>query len=308
MQRDSGFRFELDRLTSYDRDEILRELVRVAGLVPGAALTIRAFDEHARVSSSTVRRTFGGWQAALETAGLAGRYAGGRVTPKMRSQAGRVMPREQMVLELRRVAHELGTAALTMEEFNRSSPTLNARAVISRFGSWRAGLEAAGLELSPRGRRHTEDEYFENLLTVWTHYGRTPHYGEMNWPPSVITAGAYERRWGTWTKARLAFVEAVNSGPGQAERKAAAPAGKTATARPAAVTSLSVGLRYQVLRRDRFRCVLCGMSPATDPRCILHVDHVVPVARGGLTILANLRALCQDCNLGKGSRLEGPQD
>jgi 5-methylcytosine-specific restriction endonuclease McrA len=35
---------------------------------------------------------------------------------------------------------------------------------------------------------------------------------------------------------------------------------------------------------------------------VLHVDHVVPVAAGGVTIEDNLRTACEECNLGKGTR------
>ena len=67
---------------------------------------------------------------------------------------------------------------------------------------------------------------------------------------------------------------------------------------------MTVGLRYQVLNRDRFRCVICGASPATTAGCELHVDHIIPLAKGGENVLSNLRALCSQCNLGKGSKLE----
>lgn len=62
-------------------------------------------------------------------------------------------------------------------------------------------------------------------------------------------------------------------------------------------------LRYQVLERDRFTCQSCGRGPKSDPNIRLHVDHITPIVRGGMTILANLRTLCQDCNLGKSDRL-----
>jgi 5-methylcytosine-specific restriction endonuclease McrA len=35
---------------------------------------------------------------------------------------------------------------------------------------------------------------------------------------------------------------------------------------------------------------------------VLHVDHVVPVAAGGTASEDNLRAACEECNLGKGVR------
>lgn len=51
-------------------------------------------------------------------------------------------------------------------------------------------------------------------------------------------------------------------------------------------------LRRAVFRRDP-ACVACGS--AEDP----HVDHVVPVSRGGVTTLANLQRLCAPCHAAK---------
>lgn len=63
--------------------------------------------------------------------------------------------------------------------------------------------------------------------------------------------------------------------------------------------SPSQGLRFEVLRRDGFRCVYCGRSAAEVP---LTADHGVAWSQGGATVLDNLRAACADCNLGKGAR------
>src|SRR5262249_11891073 len=63
-------------------------------------------------------------------------------------------------------------------------------------------------------------------------------------------------------------------------------------------------LRFKVLARDKFKCVLCGSSPATDPSCILHVDHMIPWSKGGQTVIQNLQTLCVACNLRKGDQSE----
>jgi hypothetical protein len=60
---------------------------------------------------------------------------------------------------------------------------------------------------------------------------------------------------------------------------------------------IPAGLRFAVLRRDGFRCAYCGRGEAERVR--LHIDHLVPVARGGKTAIDNLVTACQDCNLGK---------
>lgn len=58
-------------------------------------------------------------------------------------------------------------------------------------------------------------------------------------------------------------------------------------------------LRYQVLKRDNFKCCACGASPAKDPTIELHIDHIIPWSKGGKTSIENLQTLCSKCNLGK---------
>jgi hypothetical protein len=59
---------------------------------------------------------------------------------------------------------------------------------------------------------------------------------------------------------------------------------------------LSKRLRFEILKRDGFRCRYCG---ANSSQVLMHVDHVVPVADGGGDDPANLVTACADCNLGK---------
>ena len=179
------------------------------------------------------------------------------------------------------------------------------RAVISRFGSWRAALEAAGLQLSNNARRWTDSDYFENILEVWTYHGRQPKYREMNQAHSRIANSGYAAKFGSWGRAVQAFVDRVNSdiSVGVVETSASATTLPTAAKpRQEDQHAIAMGMRYQVLKRDRFRCVICGRSPATDLTCQLHVDHVLVFSRGGKTRLDKLRSLCADCNLGKGDR------
>lgn len=60
---------------------------------------------------------------------------------------------------------------------------------------------------------------------------------------------------------------------------------------------IPAGLRFAVLRRDGFRCAYCGRGESDGAK--LHIDHLIPVARGGPTELDNLVTACADCNLGK---------
>ncbi|WP_111884015.1 HNH endonuclease [Acinetobacter sp. CFCC 11171] len=59
-------------------------------------------------------------------------------------------------------------------------------------------------------------------------------------------------------------------------------------------------LRFEVFKRDQFKCQYCGKA---SPDVILHVDHINPVSKGGDNDILNLITSCQDCNSGKSDRL-----
>jgi len=63
---------------------------------------------------------------------------------------------------------------------------------------------------------------------------------------------------------------------------------------------ISKALRFEVFKRDSFKCQYCG---ASAPDVLLHVDHIHPVAKGGTAEITNLITACVDCNGGKSDRL-----
>lgn len=60
---------------------------------------------------------------------------------------------------------------------------------------------------------------------------------------------------------------------------------------------ISPRLRFEVFKRDGFRCVYCGVRGHASE---LVVDHVHPVKHGGPTSASNLATSCVLCNTGKG--------
>ncbi|MEH6357444.1 MAG: HIT domain-containing protein [Pseudomonadales bacterium] len=58
-------------------------------------------------------------------------------------------------------------------------------------------------------------------------------------------------------------------------------------------------IRYEVLKRAKFHCELCGIS-AQDKA--LEVDHIIPRNCGGSDDLSNFQALCYSCNAMKRDR------
>lgn len=59
--------------------------------------------------------------------------------------------------------------------------------------------------------------------------------------------------------------------------------------------------RYSILERAGFKCQACGLKPNKDNEVVLHIDHIVPITRGGSNQLENLQVLCNTCNCSKGN-------
>ena len=144
-----------------------------------------------------------------------------------------------------------------------------------------------------------------NIYDVWIQIGHQPSYGDMRGGTSRFSPEGYARRYGSWTKALLAFEAWVEEA--DHHNDAVDHLGSPALSRSGTNgRTPSLRLRWKVLERDRFTCGGCGASPATTPGTTLHVDHVVPFSREGRTELDNLQTLCERCNLGKTNSLPDP--
>lgn len=292
-------RFELDHLESYDNAALLVELRRVSALVEGPRLSRSEFVRYSRVHASTLEKRFGSWEKALQEAGLSDRY----------DDSGAAYTRVELLRAVSAAAKALDSNRLTLAQF-KAHTGIDGGPVRRVFGSWAQALEAAGLSQSSLARRYTDDQCYENLLALWTHYGRQPQHDEANTLPSAVGSKAYVRRWGTWRKALAAFVVRANATSDPADAPSSEPDSSENTSKgievlvvtsPRGPRDIPLGLRYYVLKRDRFRCVACGRSPATDIGTTLHIDHIFPWSAGGPTTAENLRVLCMSCNLGKGA-------
>ena len=62
---------------------------------------------------------------------------------------------------------------------------------------------------------------------------------------------------------------------------------------------ISGTIRYEILKRAKFRCELCGISAEQKA---LEVDHIIPRNHGGTDDQSNLQALCYSCNAMKRDR------
>jgi 5-methylcytosine-specific restriction endonuclease McrA len=60
-------------------------------------------------------------------------------------------------------------------------------------------------------------------------------------------------------------------------------------------------VRKYVLERDGGQCQSCGKN-AREAQ--LHIDHIIPLAKGGSNDISNLQVLCQQCNQNKKDRFD----
>ncbi len=64
---------------------------------------------------------------------------------------------------------------------------------------------------------------------------------------------------------------------------------------------IPANLQRTVIQRADNRCEYCGLSQVGQ-EASFHIDHVIPVASGGLTLEGNLALACVSCSLRKGAR------
>ncbi len=205
-------------------------------------------------------------------------------------------PEQELLDDLIRVSKELSKDKVTIDEYNERGK-FHSTTLTRRFGNWFDTLKKAGLEKT-RNLNLTDEDLFGNIENVWIRLGRQPKYNEMLAPLSKYSAGTYEKRYGTWRGALQQFVEYVN----KIDEPGATIISETstgATQRHKTKRDINWRLRFLVMRRDNFKCVACGRSPATNPEVVLHVDHMLAWDKGGETIYENLQVLCSVCNIGK---------
>lgn len=271
------------------KEQFIADLKRVSLILNKRAITHADYDKYGKFHSSTIQKKFGSWFAALNEAGL----------EKTRNLN---LNEKELIDDLIRVASLLKKDKITQAEY-ASYGQFGANTFLRKFGSWFKALDKAGLKKT-RNYGITEEEYFKNLEEVWIRLGRQPHYNDMQKPLSRYSAGAYERRFITWRKALEKFVAYINQEiiPERVANIKVEPTGATLKShelKHKTKKNISQRLRFIIMKRDNFKCKNCGRSPATDPKIILHIDHIIPYVKGGETVFDNLQTLCSVCNIGK---------
>ncbi len=201
--------------------------------------------------------------------------------------------------DLKKVAERIHKRSVTRAEYEKygvfSSTTLE-----NRFKTWTKALLKAGLEVNQH-RNISMEQLLENIAEVWMKLGKQPTYNDFNRTVSKYSIMPYVRNFGSWNDALVEFSKYVNSAKTNDSiyRKNDGGVVKSQKSIEKGTRVVNYRLRFFVMKRDNFKCKNCGRSPATNPKIILHIDHIKPWVDGGETVLDNLQTLCSICNIGK---------
>lgn len=203
----------------------------------------------------------------------------------------RDVPDEDLIKDLMRVGAAIGSETVTVRQYNDNG-IYSAETFRVRFGSWFKALELAGLSSAGPKLNISDEELLHNLAEVWLLLGRQPKYRDIRSSISKYSPQTYSRAFGSYRNALERFVAWANEDP-----SFEAPIPQDAKTKKRTPRNANWRQRAQVLLRDGATCKMCGARPEDGAK--LHVDHIVPYANGGETVLENLQILCEQCNIGK---------
>jgi hypothetical protein len=236
---------------------------------------------------------------------------------ELRKYQGSKINKDRIVCELEAAAKKNNYSDFREDDFDKVA-SISSYTVYREFGSWQNALnflakhlKSKGIDFKPTSRRssYSEKELFDEMERIWLKIGHQPSKDEWLGSDYKISYDTYFRHFGSWQNTCLKFIEAKSGNvpiPDDSSENELvkevnrANNGKKEFIRNSSnVRTISLSLRLKVLSRDKFRCVFCGKSPATDIGTKLHIDHVIPFSKGGKSTIENLQTLCEDCNLGK---------
>ena len=303
-----------DYKPSLSDEEIIDDIKSAAKKLNVDYISIATYKKNGRYSQTAIQGHFGTWKNALRLAGLR--------TERNSSELKKIKD-EDYIKDLIRVAKLCNKDTVTYADYKKHGQ-YSAEHIFKRFSLWDDALQAAGLK--PTGMAHhkvPEQELLEEIERMWITLGRQPTSTDIiKNGISKYSLDTYKKRFGGWRKALEAFVEWINSTDNLRQQEppdfntytnmreannrdvdahsACSPTidlKKTPQHRTS--RSINLRLRFKVMQRDNFSCVLCGASPAKNKNIVLHVDHIIPWVKGGETEFDNLQTLCSNCNLGK---------
>ncbi|MFQ3293030.1 MAG: hypothetical protein ACI8VE_000084 [Natrialbaceae archaeon] len=166
------------------RERLLATLDALAaelGRAPTPA-EIDANDDH---SMAAYREAFGSWGEALAVAGL-------------EPAAGRRIPDEALLAELRRLARELEKTPSEEDMRHHGNHSINTYK--HRFGSWNEAIAAADLAPNPDRTERSREALLGDIKRAADDLGRPPTRREMS-AYTEFDPITYRNRFGSWNQA-----------------------------------------------------------------------------------------------------------
>jgi 5-methylcytosine-specific restriction endonuclease McrA len=165
--------------------------------------------------------------------------------------------------------------------------------ISDRFGGWRAALEKIGVREGVQPFEYSVEELLDNLERIWRELGYPPGKRRLAKLGARISERPYKRHWGSVKNACRLLAQYKNGEICQKKLLGSESPSRRGT--------ISLKVRWDVLKRGNYMCARCGARP---PDVSLEIDHIVPLARGGTDAISNLQVLCNRCNQGKKARTE----
>ena len=305
------------KLNDYHRnisdEEFLKDILRVAHSLGKETITISEYSNNGgKYDPSTISKRFGGWLKAIKLCGLNPNKK--QIDSGLATYTQSYITTQELIDDLLDVSKKINKKTFSSGEY-RQNGKYSIDTYFKRFKTWNNALVAAGLIpfSVPAGKRVSEYACLEEIERIWIALGRQPKTTDITNGISKYSLSVYKHRFGSWRKA-LEFFVAYMNGEQEVEKTEEADDIQLPVEIPQDVdynelihkTSRGVNLRlrFTVMKRDNFKCCICGRSPATTPGLELHIDHIIPWSKGGETTIDNLQTLCSDCNLGKSNLSE----
>ncbi len=202
---------------------------------------------------------------------------------------------DELLSSVKKYAEKIGYRYFPSTEYDKWKEKIGHSAtIVSRFGSWKKTLLLLGIE---GGREHyNPEQLIKNLEIVWKQLGFPPGKRQIGKYGEKISESPYKQIWGSVHSA-CQFLAKYHEG--KITKEELLKGNASANIRH----SVPLKIRWEVLKRDNYKCRKCGRSPSVDHKVRLEVDHKIPVAKNGQNDIENLWTLCWECNQGKKDRI-----
>lgn len=277
------------------KEELIQDLRRVANELNTDYISRSTYEKFGKYSATPFLSKFGTWVLSLKEAGLR--------TDRNKSEYKKISDKD-LLANVKYVARYLEKDTITTSEYKEYG-IYSINIILERFNSWKETIKKAGLEDTGYIKKIDSLDLLKEIERLWILLGRQPATTDIKNGNSKYSLNSYTRRFGGWRNALNEFVKYINSEEQIEEEKeknineTEVKENKEKIKIRRTPRDINERLRFKVLKRDNFKCVYCGKSPANNSNVKLHVDHIVPWSKGGETVIENLQTLCSKCNLGK---------